>query len=54
MVDLRLPDMSGFELLDQLQAEPTLRDMPIVVFTGKELSRRRGSAAAARWPRASC
>jgi CheY-like chemotaxis protein len=38
VVDLRLPDMSGFELLDQLRAEPELRDIPIVVFTGKELS----------------
>jgi len=38
VVDLRLPDMSGFELLDTLRAEPELRDIPIVVFTGKELS----------------
>jgi CheY-like chemotaxis protein len=39
VVDLRLPDMSGFELLDQLHAEPALRQIPVVVFTGKELSR---------------
>jgi CheY-like chemotaxis protein/HAMP domain-containing protein/signal transduction histidine kinase len=38
VVDLRLPDMTGFELLDTLRAEPALRDIPIVVFTGKELS----------------
>ena len=38
VVDLRLPDMSGFELLDTLQSEPRLRDVPVVVFTGKELS----------------
>jgi len=38
VLDLRLPDMSGFELLDQIQAESSLRDIPIVVFTGKELS----------------
>ncbi|MET0253602.1 MAG: response regulator, partial [Terrimicrobiaceae bacterium] len=38
VLDLRLPDMSGFELLDKLQREPGLRDVPIVVFTGKALS----------------
>jgi CheY-like chemotaxis protein/HAMP domain-containing protein len=38
VVDLRLPDMSGFELLATLQGEPALRDIPIVVFTGKELT----------------
>ena len=38
VVDLRLPDMSGFELLEQLQDEPQLRDIPVVVFTGKELT----------------
>jgi HAMP domain-containing protein/CheY-like chemotaxis protein len=38
VLDLRLPDMSGFELLDMLQGEAELRDIPIVVFTGRELS----------------
>jgi HAMP domain-containing protein/CheY-like chemotaxis protein len=38
VLDLRLPDMSGFELLGKLQAEPTLGDVPIVVFTGKSLT----------------
>jgi CheY-like chemotaxis protein len=38
VVDLRLPDMSGFELLDKLRTEGTLQGIPIVVFTGKELS----------------
>ncbi len=37
VVDLRLPDMSGFELLEKVQADSTLRDVPIVVFTGKVL-----------------
>jgi CheY-like chemotaxis protein/HAMP domain-containing protein len=38
VLDLRLPDMSGFALLDQVQEEPAWRDLPIVVFTGKDLS----------------
>ncbi len=38
VLDLRLPDISGFELLQKIQNESVLRDLPIVVFTGKELS----------------
>jgi len=38
VLDLRLPDISGFELLERIQEEPSLRDIPVVVFTGKELS----------------
>jgi HAMP domain-containing protein/CheY-like chemotaxis protein/signal transduction histidine kinase len=38
VLDLRLPDMSGFDLLDRIQEQPSLRDLPIVVFTGKDLS----------------
>ncbi len=38
VLDLRLPDMSGFELLAQIQGDSALREVPIVVFTGKDLS----------------
>jgi len=38
VLDLRLPDMSGFELLDRIHAETALADVPVVVFTGKELT----------------
>ena len=38
VLDLRLPDLSGFELLEQVQGEPRLRDLPIIVFTGKDLA----------------
>ena len=38
MLDLRLPDMSGFEVLEQLRDDAALADMPVVVFTGRELS----------------
>ncbi len=37
VLDLRLPDMSGYTLLEKMQGEPALRDVPVVVFTGKEL-----------------
>ena len=38
VLDLRLPDMSGFEVLERLGETPDLNDLPVVVFTGKELS----------------
>jgi CheY-like chemotaxis protein len=38
VLDLRLPDMSGFEVLERLSETPNLNDVPVVVFTGKELS----------------
>ena len=38
VLDLRLPDMSGFEVLEQLRNTPKLKDLPVVVFTGRELT----------------
>jgi CheY-like chemotaxis protein len=38
VLDLRLPDMSGFEVLEKLRDDLRLLDLPVVVFTGKELS----------------
>jgi CheY-like chemotaxis protein len=38
VLDLRLPDMSGFEVLEALRDENSLSEIPVVVFTGKELS----------------
>ena len=38
VLDLRLPDMTGFEVLEQLRDNPQLRDLPVVVFTGRELT----------------
>jgi CheY-like chemotaxis protein len=38
VLDLRLPDISGFDLLSEVQQDARLRDTPIVVFTGRELT----------------
>ncbi len=37
VLDLRLPDMSGFELLENIKTDPRLEHLPVVVFTGKDL-----------------
>jgi HAMP domain-containing protein/CheY-like chemotaxis protein/signal transduction histidine kinase len=38
VLDLRLPDMSGFEVLERLRDTPALTELPVVVFTGKDLT----------------
>ncbi len=38
VLDLRLPDMTGFEVLERVRDTPKLSDLPVVVFTGKDLS----------------
>ncbi|HEY3933673.1 MAG TPA: HAMP domain-containing protein [Gemmatimonadales bacterium] len=38
VLDLRLPDMSGFEVLEHIRDDAHLCELPVVVFTGKELS----------------
>src|SRR5262249_47853476 len=38
VLDLRLPDMPGFAVLERMRDTPELSDVPVVGFTGKELS----------------
>src|SRR5262249_4167246 len=38
VLDLSLPDMSGFDVLERMRLQDDLADIPVVVFTGKELS----------------
>src|SRR4029079_7947992 len=38
VLDLRLPDMSGFDVLDRIRQDEKLSNVPVVVFTGRELS----------------
>jgi CheY-like chemotaxis protein/HAMP domain-containing protein/GAF domain-containing protein len=38
VLDLGLADMSGFTLLEKIKNDPDARDLPIIVYTGKDLS----------------
>jgi HAMP domain-containing protein/CheY-like chemotaxis protein len=38
VLDLRLPDISGFEVLNRIRDDENLPDLPVVVFTGRELT----------------
>jgi CheY-like chemotaxis protein len=50
VLDLGLADMSGFTLLEQIKNDPALQELPIIIYTGKELSppRRRSCGATPR------
>ena len=38
VLDLSLPDMTGFEVLERIRDDNTLHNLPVVVFTGKALT----------------
>jgi CheY-like chemotaxis protein len=38
VLDLRLPDMSGFQILERIREHEGLRNLPVIVSTGKDLS----------------
>jgi CheY-like chemotaxis protein len=40
VLDLKLPDTTGFKLLEQLKADERFSRLPVIVYTGKELTRR--------------
>ena len=40
VLDLKLPDRSGFQLLEQVKQDERWRDLPIIIYTGKELTKR--------------
>jgi CheY-like chemotaxis protein len=43
VLDLGLPDMTGFELLARIKRHKEWHDMPIVVYTGRDLTRKEES-----------
>jgi HAMP domain-containing protein/signal transduction histidine kinase/CheY-like chemotaxis protein len=40
LLDLGLPGMTGWEVLEQMQKSPILRTVPVVVYTAKDLTRK--------------
>jgi HAMP domain-containing protein/CheY-like chemotaxis protein len=40
VLDLRLPDTTGFKLLEKVKRDERFRELPIIVYTGKDLTRR--------------
>jgi CheY-like chemotaxis protein len=40
VLDLKLPKMTGFTLLERIKADERFVDLPVVVYTGRELTRR--------------
>jgi CheY-like chemotaxis protein len=38
VLDLRLPDMSGFELIEKIKEDPRHPRLPVIVYTGRELT----------------
>jgi CheY-like chemotaxis protein/signal transduction histidine kinase len=43
VMDLGLPDMDGFEMIEEIKRTPAMREVPIVVYTGKDLSTKQES-----------
>ena len=39
VLDLTLPDMEGFEVLSRIKKQPRYLDLPIIIYTGRDLSR---------------
>ncbi len=40
VLDLKLPETTGFKLLEQLKKDERFASLPVIVYTGKELTRR--------------
>jgi CheY-like chemotaxis protein len=40
VLDLKLPRMTGFDLLERVKEDPTYGHVPVVVYTGRDLTRR--------------
>src|ERR1041385_8126757 len=39
VLDLLMPDLDGFAVVEQLRADPLVADVPIIVLTSKDMTR---------------
>ncbi|MDD5758246.1 MAG: response regulator [Desulfobulbaceae bacterium] len=46
ILDIGLPDISGFELLDRLRQDETIIIPPVIIYTGRDLTREEGQTLA--------
>ncbi len=45
VLDFNLPDLSGYDLLERMAQQEEVSFPPVIVYTGRSLSQRRGAAA---------
>jgi CheY-like chemotaxis protein len=43
VLDLTLPDISGFDLMEKIGQDKALRDLPIIIYTAKDITRKEAS-----------
>ncbi len=48
VLDLLMPDLDGFDVVERLRADPLVDDVPIVVLTAKDMTRADQSGSRAR------
>lgn len=40
VLDLGLKDISGFDLIEKIKSDPAFRDLPVIIYTGRELNKK--------------
>ncbi|HEX5317215.1 MAG TPA: response regulator, partial [Candidatus Kapabacteria bacterium] len=46
VLDLAMPDMNGFEFIENIRKDPKYADLPIIVYTAKELTKKESTQLA--------
>lgn len=45
LLDIMMPGLNGWETLERLKVDPATRDIPVVVFSAREMQRARSASA---------